>query len=208
MDNGTGDGLDPAALDRVRRELGKLGSDAVSAPDVPPAVTARVIAALRAESDSSTAAHTVRRPPLRRPQLVGLVIGLGAALAGAIVGASMLGRDAAPSYPVGPTAEQITVARPAATIPLPDPQIIGLLSQTPDYGPLTDPQRRNSCLAGLGYASGTPVLGARPLDMHGRPAVLMLLPGESPEAVVAVVVEPNCSGAHTGLLAKAVVTRT
>ncbi|HEX9833651.1 MAG TPA: hypothetical protein VGA66_11305, partial [Mycobacterium sp.] len=147
-------------------------------------------------------------PPLRRPQLVGLVIGLGAALAGAIVGASMLGRDAAPSYPVGPTAEQITVARPAATIPLPDPQIIGLLSQTPDYGPLTDPQRRNSCLAGLGYASGTPVLGARPLDMHGRPAVLMLLPGESPEAVVAVVVEPNCSGAHTGLLAKAVVTRT
>jgi hypothetical protein len=44
--------------------------------------------------------------------------------------------------------------------------------------------------------------------MHGQPAVLMLLPGDSPETVVAVVVEPGCSGAHTGLLAKVLVTRT
>ena len=51
------------------------------------------------------------------------------------------------------------------------------------------------------------MLGARPLDMHGRPAVLMLLPGDTPEAVVAVVVEPDCNAAHTGLLAKTVVTR-
>jgi hypothetical protein len=208
MDNGTGDGLDSAALARVRRDLAELGSDAASAPDVPPDVTARVVAALRAESGPSTAAHTVRRPRLRRPQLFGLVVGLGAVLAGAVVGASLLARDPAPTYPVGPTAEQITVARPAATIPLPHPQIIGLLSQSPDYGPLADTRRRNSCLDGLGYASGTPVLGARPLDMRGRPAVLMLLPGPSPEDVVAVVVEPNCSGPHTGLLAKAVVTRT
>ena len=52
------------------------------------------------------------------------------------------------------------------------------------------------------------MLGARPLDMHGRPAMLLLLPGETAEAVVAVVVEPGCSNAHTGLLAKSVVTRT
>ena len=82
------------------------------------------------------------------------------------------------------------------------------MSQPPDYGPLTDPRRRDSCLAGLGYPSQTQVLGARPLQMRGRPALLMLLPGESPETVVAVVVDPNCSGAHTGLLAKAVITRT
>ncbi len=206
MDDGTEDGLDPAVAERIRRDLQKLGSDEASAPDVPPDVTAGVVAALRAAPHPST--HKVRRPPLRRLQVFGLVVGLGAALAGVIVGAWMLGRDPVPTYPVGPTAEQITVARPAATIPLPDPQIIGLLSQPPDYGALADPRRRDACLAGLGYPSQIPVLGARPLEMHGRPALLMLLPGESPEVVVAVVVEPNCNRAHTGLLAKAVVTRT
>ncbi|MGZ5378443.1 MAG: hypothetical protein ACXWD8_10605 [Mycobacterium sp.] len=203
MDDGAEDELDPAVVERVRRDLAELGSDSASAPEVPPDVTARVIAAIRAEP-----AHTVRRQPLRRLQVFGLVVGLGAVAAGVIVGALMLGRDPAPTYPAGPTAEQITVARPATDIPLPDPQIVELLAQPPDYGPLTDPRRRASCLDGLGYGPGTIVLGARPLEMHGRPAMLLLLPGETAEAVVAVVVEPGCSGAHTGLLAKSVVTRT
>jgi hypothetical protein len=43
--------------------------------------------------------------------------------------------------------------------------------------------------------------------MHGRPGVLMLLPGDTADAVVAVVVEPDCSAAHTGQLARTVVTR-
>lgn len=203
MDNGDQDGLDPAVAQRVRRDLAELGSDAASAPDVPDDVTSRVVAALRAEP-----AHTVRRQPLRRLQVFGLVVGVGAAMSAVIVGASVLGRDPTPTYPAGPTAEQITVARPTATIPLPDPQIIKLLTQTPNYGPLTDPQQRRSCLNRLGYTGGTPVLGARPLDMRGKPAVLLLLPGDTPEVVVALVVDSNCSGAHTGLLASTVVTRT
>lgn len=208
MDNGneddTEDDLDPA-VERVRRDLAELGADETSAPDVPPEVTARVINALRTEP-----AHTVPKKPLRRLQVIGLVVGLVAVAAGTIVGVTMLGRPDAPRYPAGPTAEKITVDRPAA-IPLPDPQLLELLSQTPDYGPLADPQRRGSCLGGLGYPPGTTVLGARPLDMQGQPAVLMLLPGETPEApddIVAVVVEPGCNGAHTGLLAKSLVTRT
>jgi hypothetical protein len=209
MDNGMADDVepvpDPAVVERIRRDLGELGSDADSAPEVPPHVRARVVAALRDES--SRPAHSVRRP-LRRLQVVGLVVGLGAVLAGVVVGASMLSRDPAPRFPVGPTAEQITVDRPAADIPLPDAQIIALLSEMPDYGPLTDAKRRNSCVDGLGYAPGTQVLGARPLNMHGRPAVLLLFPGETSETVAAVAVEPNCSRAHTGLLAKAVVSRT
>jgi hypothetical protein len=201
MDNGEQDGIDPAVVERVRRDLAELGSDGSSASDVPPDVTARVIAALRAEP-----AHSVRRP-LRRRHVFVLVVGVGAALAVAIVGALMVSRDPAPTFPAGPTAEQITVARPASTIPLPDPQIVGLLSQAPDYGPLSDPQRRDDCLDGLGYAPGTAALGGRPLDMQGTPAVLMLLPGDAPDAVVAVVVEPGCNAAHTGLLAKDTVTR-
>lgn len=203
MDDGEVEDLDPAVVERVRRDVAKLGSDSASAPEVPPDVTARVIAAIRAEP-----AHTVRRQPLRRLQVFGLIAGLGAVAAGVILGAVMLGRDPAPTYPAGPTAEQITVERPATDIPLPDPQIVELLERPPDYGPLADPRRLTSCLSGLGYGPGTIVLGARPLDMRGRPAMLLLLPGETAEAVVAVVVEPGCSGAHTGLLAKSVVTRT
>jgi hypothetical protein len=203
MDDGTQDDLDPAVADRVRRELAELGSDANSAPDVPPDVTARVVAAIRAE-----AAHTVQRPPLRRWQLFGLIAGLGAVTAGVVIGALMLGRDPAPTYPAGPTAQQITVDRPATAIPLPDSQILALLTQTPDYGPLRDVRRRASCLAGLGYGPATAVLGARPLDMRGQPAVLMLLPGDTAATVVAVVVEAGCSDAHTGLLAKSELTRT
>jgi len=51
------------------------------------------------------------------------------------------------------------------------------------------------------------VLGARPVDMHGRPAVLMVLPGDTPKALVALVVEANCSSADTALLADTVVRR-
>ncbi len=207
MDNGTED-LDRDADERVRRDLAALGSDEASAPEVPDAVTARVVAALRAEPNPPAAAHTVRRPPLRRLQVFGLVVGIGAVLAGVILGTSMWRRAAAPTYPVGPTAEQLTVARPAAAIPLPDSQILRLLSQPPDFGPLTDPGRRGTCLTGLGYPSTTQVLGATPLQMHGRPAVLLLVPSESPDDVVALVVEPNCDTAHPGLLTRSVIGRT
>ncbi|HET6733928.1 hypothetical protein [Mycobacterium sp.] len=204
MDSGTGHAPDPAAIDRVRRDLAHLGADADSAPDVPAAVTARIGAALRAASPP--AAHAVSHP-LPRPKLLPLIVGIAAAVAGIVGGALMLARDPAPTLSTGPTAESITVSRPPPAIPLSDAQIVGLLSVKPDYGLLTDPQRRGSCLEGLGYPEATKVLGARPLDMFGRPAVLMLLPGETPTTVLALVVEPNCSRAHTGLLADTVVTR-
>jgi hypothetical protein len=203
MDIGTDDGSDPA-LDRVRRDLAHIGTDEASAPDVPAAVTARVGAALRAASPP--AAHAIS-PPVPRLRLVGLVIGIAAAVAGAVGGGLMLARDPAPMMSHGPTAESITVSRPPSNIPLSDRELVALLSRSPDYGPLADPQRRASCLDGLGFPSVTQVLGAQPVDMYGRPAVLMLLPDETPTRVVALVVEPNCSSAHTGLLANKVVTR-
>ncbi|HJT94337.1 MAG TPA: hypothetical protein VJ777_20765 [Mycobacterium sp.] len=204
MGSGTGQEPDPAAIDRVRRDLAHLGTDADSAPDVPAAVTARIGAALRA--DAAPAAHAASHP-LPRPKLLALIVGIVAAVAGVVGGGLMLTRDPAPRLSAGPTAESITVSRPPPAIPLSDSQIVGLLSVSPDYGPLTDPQRRASCLAGLGYSDQTKVLGARTLDMFGRPAVLMLVPGETPTTVLALVVEPNCSRAHTGLLADTVVTR-
>jgi hypothetical protein len=192
-----------AALDRVRRDLADLGTDGGFAPAVPAAVTARIGAALRDQRHAPR--HSVRHT--LRWQLVALMVGVGAAVVGAVVGAVMLVRDPAPTRSAGPTAESITVSRPANKLPLSDPQIVGLLADRPDYGPLTDPQQRASCLSGLGYSAATPVLGARPVDMHGRPAVLMVLAADTPRTLLALVVEPDCNSAHSGLLANALVTR-
>jgi hypothetical protein len=192
-----------AALDQVRRELADLGTAEASAPDVPADVTARIGAALRADRTGPT--HAARHTP--RWQLIGLVVGVGAAVAGVAVGVLMLMRDPTPTFSAGPTANSITVSRPAPALPLSNPQIVGLLSQSPDYGPLADPQRRASCLSGLGYSAATQVLGARPVDMQGRPGLLMVLPADTPGMVLALVVAPDCNSAHTGLVADTLVTR-
>ena len=204
MDSGAGQEPDPVAIDRVRRDLAELGTDESSAPDVPPAVTARVGAALRAASQP---AHAVRRP-LPRLQRAGLIVGVGAAVAAIVGGGLMLMRDpVAPTWSAGPTAKSITVSPPGPQFPLSDPQLVALLSRGPDFGPLAALQRRASCLDGLGYSATTQILGAQRVDMSGRPAVLMLLPGETPETVLALVVEPGCSSAHSGLLADRLFSR-
>ncbi len=88
-----------------------------------------------------------------------------------------------------------------------DQQILALLDNQPDFGPLADPQRRVSCLAGLGYPSDARVLGARPVQIAGRPAVVLLLPADTPGTVTALAVAPNCSAVDTGLLADRIVNR-
>lgn len=202
MDGGADREPDPEALDRVRRALAELGSDESSAPEVPAEVTERIAASLRRPRS-----HAVR-PGMRRLRLAGLIGGLGATVLALVVGVMMLEREPTPAFSAGPTADYLTVARPPhRNIPLTDPQMTDLLSQRPDYGPLTDPGLRASCLTGLGYSTDTTVLGARPIDMHGRPGVLMLLPGDTPEALTALVVAPNCSSAHAGLLADTEVAR-
>lgn len=197
------DDLDPASA-RVRDELAQLGENEASAPEVPAAVTARVGAALRAAGEGP--AHSVRRPRLGRIQVLALVVGACAAVAGAVIGVAMLADEPPSRRDTGPTARSITVAPPARDLPLPDAQILALLDQPADYGPLADATLRASCLDGLGYPAATP-LGARPVDVHGRPGVLMLLPGDTAQAVVALVVRPNCTAADTGLLAGSVLTR-
>ncbi|KBJ20376.1 RNA polymerase sigma factor SigM [Mycobacterium tuberculosis] len=81
----------------------------------------------------------------------------------------------------------------------------------PDYGPpggpLGDPSRRTSCLSGLGYPASTPVLGAQPIDIDARPAVLLVIPADTPDKLAVFAVAPHCSAADTGLLASTVVPR-
>lgn len=201
-------------LDRVRRDLADFGSDSASAPDAPTDVTARVAAALRAEppptnrvvgSSPVIATHAARGSGFRF-RVGAAVIGVGAALAAAGVGTVMLLHTPDRTRTADPTAERITVSKPLG-LPMTDPEVLDLLRQPPDLGPLADPQRRASCLSGLGYPTSASVLGARPLAVGAKPGVLVLLPGEAPRAVNAVVVGLNCSSIDTGLLAERVVIR-
>jgi hypothetical protein len=107
-----------------------------------------------------------------------------------------------------PNASTIGVAaRSRTAFPLSDPQLRAVLSGAPNLGPLADPDRRASCLAGLGYTADLVVLGARPLQVAGRPGILLLLPGAGPDQMAAVAVAPSCTAARTGLLAQTVLSR-
>lgn len=194
---------DPDA--ELRRVLNRLGDDADSAPEVPADVTARIGAALR--QASHVGGHVVIRPKLAGWQRAGLVAGVLALAAGLVGGVVMLGRTAEPAFPAGPTASLITVAGPAGRFPLPEADLLAAVGSAPDLGPLTDPARRGSCLAGLGYSPTLHVLGGRQLEVAGRPAVVLLLPGPAPAQLSAVTVASTCNGAHTGLLAETVVAR-
>jgi hypothetical protein len=189
------------ALNRVRGDVAALSSDGSSAPEVDLAVVNRIGAALRAQ-------HAVRRGGLpRSARLAVALTGLTAVAVAVWLGTRALITAPASMTSRPTTIEHITVSRPPQTIPLSDQQILALLNQEPDFGPLTDPRRRASCLSGLGYPANARVLGARPIDIAGHPAVLLLLPGDAAAAVKAVAVAPTCSAANTGLSADRIVTR-
>lgn len=189
------------ALNRVRRDVAALGSEPV--PPVDPATAGRIAAALRAERPAcSAAAHTVGRGSLpRSARLTVAAAGLAAVAAAVWLGTKGLitAPTATTSRPT--TIDHITVSRPPQTIPLSDQQILALLDLEPDFGPLADARRRASCLSGLGYPANARVLGARPIDIAGRPAVLLLLPADVPGPLKALAVAPTCSAANTGLSA-------
>ena len=133
--------------------------------------------------------------------------GVCAVLAAIGVGTAALINAPAPAPSTPATAEHITVSTPPMTIPLSQAEILGLLDRSPDYGPLSDPARRASCLSGLGYPASTQVLGARPIDINARPGVLLVLPGDTPDNLAVFAVALNCSAADTGLLANTQVPR-
>ena len=189
------------ALNRVRREVAALGADPSSAPDVDADTVDRIGGTLRAQ-------HTVERGGLPRPARSAVAAtGLVAVAVAVWLGTRALVTtpDSTPSRPT--TIEHITVSRPPVTIPLSDQQLLALLDDPADLGALTDPHRRASCLAGLGYPADAHVLGARPIEIAGRPAVLLLLPADAPGAVSALAVAPTCSSVDTGLSADRTVHR-
>ena len=195
------------ALNQVRRDVAAAGAE--PAPDMPPDARDRISAALRSAPPPAGrgAAFHSARPRLRPSRIAAGVAGFGAVVVAVAVGAIALVNtpEPAPSTPV--TAEHITVSTPSMAIPLSQPQILGLLDRSPDYGPLGDAARRASCLTGLGFPAATRVLGAQPIEINARPGVLLVLPGDTPGSLAVFAVALNCSAADTGLLASTQVPR-
>jgi hypothetical protein len=198
------------ALTRVRGDIAALGNDATSAAEVAPEVADRIATTLRNDrlDRFPHPAHSIRPGRLpRTARVTAGIAGLVAAATAAGVGTAALMQAPAPTSSRPITGEQITVSGPPMTIPLTDPQIRALVGDKPDFGPLADPRRRTSCLAGLGYPADARVLGATPVQLAGRPAIVLVLPADAPGAVTAVAVPPTCSSADTGLLADRLVER-
>jgi hypothetical protein len=203
------------ALNRVRRDVAAASTDISAAPAVTPAIIDGIGAALRAAPMMARrprprrrATHAVRPGNLPRPaRVLAAVAGLAAATVAVGLGTAALIAAPAPTSSGPTTAQQITVSRPPIQIPLSDPQILALLDHKPDYGPLADPQRRASCLGGLGYPVAAQVLAAQPIEIAGRSAVLLVLSGDTSGNVTALAVAPTCSSLNTGLLADRVINR-
>jgi hypothetical protein len=198
------------ALNQIRHDVAAVAADPASEPGPPPDVAAKISTALRsanAPSGRSHGAAHLARPRIRPARVVAAVAGLGAALTGIGLGTAALIRAPAPTPSTPVTAEHITVSIPPMMIPLSRGEILGLLRHNPDYGTLADPQRRASCLSGLGYPASTPVLGARPIELNSRPGILLVLPGDAPENLAVFAVSANCNAADTGLLANTQVPR-
>ncbi|MGH3560298.1 MAG: hypothetical protein ACRDTN_00390 [Mycobacterium sp.] len=159
---------------------------------------------------SGQPAHSIR--PFTHPgRMAAAGAGIVAALVAIGLGTASLISAPHPTPSASHTLRPITVTGenepPTAVLPLSGPDILALLDRSPDFGSLSDPQRRASCLTGLGYPASTRVLGARPIEVNGRSGVLLVLPGEQADTVVALAVPPSCSSADTGLLGDTVVRR-
>lgn len=199
---------DVAALDRVRRDLAGLAWDADSAPDVPDDVTARIADALRAADAPPRpgARHVVRRVRPPRLRTVAVIAGVAATVVGiGLAVATLGGDDAVPS--ARDTVDRITATAGPGDFPVPAAQIYRVIDGPVDAGPLAAPQRLSACLTALGHPPGTTALGARPVRVADRAAVLLVLPGDDPRDVTAAVVDPTCGAGGDGLIATTTLRR-
>ncbi|CDO08020.1 hypothetical protein C1S82_18155 [Mycolicibacterium cosmeticum] len=149
-------------------------------------------------------AHAAR--PLRWRRTA-LVCGVAAVLAGLGLGAVALSDTSAPPRSAGPTAQQITVAHRPAPMPLSRADILALLGRPADLGALAEPQRWAACLRGLRRDPAQPILGATPVTVAGRPAVVVVFPGTRPTDVQAVTLDTGCDAAHGATLAETTLPR-
>ncbi|MGU3652979.1 hypothetical protein [Mycolicibacterium sp. A43C] len=201
---------DDATIARVRRELADLAE--APAPAAPPEVTAAVVAALRGHhrvvpGGGDPLRHADRPPVHRRTWQFGGLLAIGVAIVlGSLALVDTETRPDPGTRTDYTTARHVTAqSTPSglpltSLMPLPPEAIEALLIRPPVLGPLTDPA---ACLTGIGRPADTPILGAQPVP----DGVLLVLPGTTPEEMVAVVVAARCPATNPGLPVSAVLPR-
>ncbi|MGY4708413.1 hypothetical protein ACXDF8_02385 [Mycolicibacterium sp. CBM1] len=152
---------------------------------------------------AGAATHT-RHPAPHTGRLVAAAAGALAVVAAIGVGTTALLRSPEPAASTLTSASLITVT---PTFPVSGRELAALVARSPDFGPLADPRRRASCLSGLGYPGSIQVLGAEQVQIDGRAAVVLVLPGDRPDELVGVAVAPNCSAVDTAKIADTAVRR-
>lgn len=156
-----------------------------------------------APADPDIPAHAAR-PGTHPARMLAAGCGIAAVAALAAVGTVALLKSPGPTASTPASANRITVT---PTVPLSARELAALVGRSPQFGPLADQKRRAACLSALGYPGSQPVLGAQPVQINGRPAIVLVLPGDRPTDLVAVAVATNCSAISSGLIADTTVTR-
>jgi hypothetical protein len=141
---------------------------------------------------------------VRTGRLIATAIGVAAVLAAVGIGTAALLKPARPTSSTLTTASLITVT---PKMPITSRELNALVARSPDFGPLADPKRRAACLSALGYSGSVQVLGAQTLQVDGRPAIVLVLPGDQPDVLIGVTIAATCSSVDTGLIADTTVRR-
>jgi len=195
---------DDATTARVRRELADLAEAPAPAP--PPEVTAAVVAALRGNhrvvpGGGAPLRHADRPSVHRRTWQFGGLLAVGVSIVlGSLALIDTETRPATGTRADYTTARHVTEQSIPPGLPLPAEAIEALLIRPPVLGPLTDPP---ACLTGIGRPADTPILGAQPVP----DGVLLVLPGSTPDEMVAVVVAAGCPATNPRLLTSSVLPR-
>jgi hypothetical protein len=154
-------------------------------------------------ASSAPAAHA-RRPAARTGRLVAAGVGGVAVLAAIGLGTAALLSSRGPTTSTLTSASMITVT---PKMPISSRELNALIARSPDFGPLADPKRRAACLSALGYPGSMQVLGAEQVQVDGKPAIVLVLPGDQPDVIVGLTVAASCSSVNTGLIADTTVRR-
>lgn len=182
-----------AALDTTRAELAALAT--VPAPPMPAHLATRLDAALAAAAGARVApVLDLARARKKRNQRVGWVAGVLVAAAAVAVAVISIPRSAGTS----PSA----VGTPVTS--LNSAALTAALGRS-DYGPLTDPARRATCLAANQQNPNQTPAGAMQVTLAGKPGVLLVLTTGKLAQYRLLVVGPACAAGNPDRLAEAVI---
>jgi len=143
----------------------------------------------------------------------GLIAGAGlltaaAAVVGVIAVANLTGGGRTPGEPVASATNPSDQVLPPLAVS--QDNLGGALDDamaTQDYGPLGAAGRLDACLAAVRLDPSTTPLGAREVNLDGKPGVLLILPTGTAARFRLLVVSPECGPGQPTVLADTTVGR-